>query len=64
MKTLFENKIDEPNKYFGRDEYSNSVVVESKNNLVGKIEEIKINKVNNQTLFGEKISNQKEEFAA
>ena len=64
VKTLFENKIDEPNKYFGRDEYSNSVVVESKNNLVGKIEEIKINKVNNQTLFGEKISNQKEEFAA
>ena len=65
VKTLFENKIDEPNKYFGRDEYSNSVVVQSKNNLVGKIEKIKIYKVNNQTLFGEKISNKKEEeFAA
>ena len=52
VKTLFENKMNEPNKYFGRDEYSNSVVVESEDNLVGKIIEIKINKVNNQTLFG------------
>ena len=34
--------MNEPNKYFGRDEYSNSVVVESENNLVGKIIEIKI----------------------
>ena len=65
VKTLFENKMNEPNKYFGRDEYSNSVVVESENNLVGKIVEIKIKKVNNQTLFGEKISGKKErEFAA
>ena len=36
VKTLFENKMNEPNKYFGRDEYFNSVVVESENNLVGK----------------------------
>ena len=57
--------MNEPNKYFGRDEYSNSVVVESENNLVGKIVEIKIKRVNNQTLFGEKISGKKErEFAA
>ena len=26
---LFENKIKDENKYFGRDEYSNSVIVES-----------------------------------
>ena len=65
VKTLFENKMNEPNKYFGRDEYSNSVVVESENNLVGKIVEIKIKRVNNQTLFGKKISGKKErEFAA
>ena len=36
--------MNEPNKYFGRDEYSNSVVVEGKN-LVGKIVEIKIKKL-------------------
>ena len=65
VKTLFENKMNEPNKYFGRDEYFNSVVVESENNLVGKIAEVKINKINNQTLFGEKISGEKKrEFAA
>ena len=54
VKTLFENKMNQPNKYFGRDEYSNSVVVESEENLVGKIIEVKINNVNNQTLFGKK----------
>ena len=65
VKTLFENEMKEPNKYFGRDEYSNSVVVESEENLVGKIVEVKINNVNNQTLFGKKISIKKErEFAA
>ena len=65
VKTLFENEMKEPNKYFGRDEYSNSVVVESEENLVGKIIEVKINNVNNQTLFGKKISSKKErEFAA
>ena len=65
VKTLFENKMNEPNKYFGRDEYFNSVVVESENNLVGKILEININKANNQTLFGEKLNNKKtREFAA
>ena len=65
VKTLFENKMNEPNKYFGRDEYFNSVVVESENNLVGKIAEVKINKINNQTLFGKKISGEKKrEFAA
>ena len=65
VKTLFENKMNEPNKYFGRDEYFNSVVVESENNLVGKIAEVKINKINNQTLFGEKISGEKKrKFAA
>ena len=57
--------MNEPNKYFGRDEYFNSVVVESENNLVGKIAEVKINKINNQTLFGEKISGEKKrKFAA
>ena len=61
VKTLFENKMNQPNKYFGRDEYSNSVVVESEENLVGKIIEVKINNVNNQTLFGKKISSKKSE---
>ena len=37
------NKIKNENKYFGRDEYANSVIVESNNeNLNGKIKSIKI----------------------
>ena len=62
---LFENKIKNENKYFGRDEHFNSVIVESNENLIGKIKDIKITKCNHNTLFGEAISNFKEEnFAA
>ena len=50
---LFENKTKERNKYFGRDECFNSVIVESDENLSGKIKNIRINKVNQNTLFGE-----------
>ena len=46
---LFENKIKNENKYFGRDEYSNSVIVESHENLIGKIKNVKILKVNHNT---------------
>jgi tRNA-2-methylthio-N6-dimethylallyladenosine synthase len=55
--TLFENKIKNENKYFGRDEHSNSVIVESDHNLIGKIKNVKILKVNHNTLFGEIIFN-------
>ena len=52
-KVLFENKLDGQDKYFGRDEYANSVIVSSKKNLVGKIYIIKISECNHNTLFGE-----------
>ncbi len=64
-KVLFENKIKNENKYFGRDEYFNSVIVESKENLIGKIKNVKISKINLNTLFGEITSNKiKENYAA
>ena len=50
---LFENKTKEGNKYFGRDEYLNSVIVKSKENLVGKIKKVKITSGNHNTLYGE-----------
>ena len=34
---LFENRLNGENKFFGRDEYGNSVIVTSDENLVGKI---------------------------
>ena len=55
-KVLFENKMKNKNKYFGRDEYFNSVVVSSNNDLTGKINYVKIMEVNQNTLFGEIIS--------
>ena len=62
---LFENRIGTDNKFFGRDEFLNSVVVESDEDLSGKIKEVKILNGNKNTLFGEicDIVNKKE-FAA
>ena len=58
-KVLFENKMKSGNRYFGRDEYFNSVIVESDFNLTGMIKDVKILKGNQNTLFGEIISNLK-----
>ena len=56
-KVLFENKTKNQDKYFGRDEYYNSVIVKNSENLIGKIKNVKILAVNQNTLFGEIISN-------
>ena len=65
IPVLFENKIKNENKYFGRDEYFNSVVVQSDNNLSGKIINVKILKSNQNTLYGKFISKLNyENFAA
>ena len=65
MPVLFENKTKQGNKYFGRDECFNSVIVESNENLTGKIKNIDIIKISQNTLFGKinsKSSNR--DFAA
>ena len=57
-KVLFENKLEDQSKYFGRDEYANSVIVESNLDLVGKIVDVEIKDFNHNTLFGKiKINN-------
>ena len=53
---LFENKTKEGNKYFGRDEYLNSVIVKSNESLFGKIKKVKIVSGNHNTLYGEIFS--------
>ena len=63
MKVLFENKIKNENKYFGRDEYFNAVIVESDKNLVGKIKQIQVLDINQNTLFG-KINLSQTNYAA
>ena len=57
VEVLFENKINNENKYFGRDECYNPIIVESDNNLIGKIKLVKIFKGSQKTLFGKIISN-------
>ncbi len=54
---LFENKVKSENKYFGRDEYFNSIIVKSDEDLTGKIKNVKILESNKNTLFGEIITN-------
>ena len=53
VKVLFENKMKNGDKYFGRDEHFNSVIVESNVKLTGKIKYVRILKGNQNTLFGE-----------
>ena len=52
LLVLFENKVRDKNEFFGKDEFSNSVIVKSDENLVGKLEEISIIDGNQNTLFG------------
>ena len=62
---MFENDLRDKKKFFGRDEFFNSVIVSSKSNLKGKIKDVKIIGGNLNTLFGELSVNQdKKSFAA
>ena len=61
---LFENKIKNENKYFGRDEYFNSVIVTSNENLVGEIKNVKILESVGNTLFGKDVSNINQKICA
>ena len=50
---LFENKMQNKKEFFGRDEYSNSVIINTSENLKGKIKEVFISGGNQNTLYGE-----------
>ncbi len=65
ISVLFENLMKNENKYFGRDEYFNSVVVESNEDLTGMIKDIEVIEINRGTLFGKLYFDQnKKGFAA
>ena len=65
VKVLFENKMKNEKNFFGRDEHFNSVIVNSNYDLTGKIKNVKILKGNQNTLFGEIISKDKQtDYAA
>ena len=52
---LIENSLSESDKYFGRDQYFNSVIVSSRYDLTGKVVKAEIKNYDQQTLFGEYI---------
>ena len=56
VSVLFENKMKDKKKYFGRDEYFNSVIVESDEDLIGQTKNITIVDGNQNTLFGKTTS--------
>ena len=64
LLVLFENKVRGKDEFFGRDEFYNSVIVKSDENLIGKLEEISIIDGNQNTLFGVRKDQDKKEFAA
>jgi tRNA-2-methylthio-N6-dimethylallyladenosine synthase len=63
-EVLFENKMKNQSKYFGRDKFLNSVVVESKKNLTGELLNVKISNYNHNSLFGEILSDENRNCAA
>jgi len=64
IKVLFENKTNNINQYFGRDEYNNSVIVNSSENLTGKIYNVYVSSLNQNTLFGKIDFNINNEYFA
>ena len=52
IDVLVENKIQGQEKFFGRNQYMNSVIFEGNQNLIGKNTSIKIDNVNQNSLFG------------
>ena len=61
IDVLVENKTEESVKFFGRSEYMTSVIFNANDEDVGKIVKVKINKSNQNTLFGEIVKKYKTE---
>ncbi len=58
VKVLFENKMNkkkEEDKYFGRDEYQNPVIVYSNKNIIGKEKKVLITESSKHSIYGELI---------
>ena len=56
ISVLVENKIEDQNKFFGRNEYFNSVIFDADDKDIGKTVKVIIKNSNQNTLFG-KIEN-------
>ena len=52
IEVLVENKLEKQNKYFGRNKFLSPVIFNANENDIGKIINVKIEKSNQNTLFG------------
>ena len=63
INVLVENLTDEKNKAFGRSEYMTPVIFDGKKADIGKILQVRIKKINSNTLFGEVVDNSNQKVA-
>ena len=63
VEVLVENKLKNQKEYFGRNIFLNPVIFEGEDKHIGKLVNVKIEKINRNTLFG-KIDNNKSMRAA
>ena len=59
VEVLVENSIQKENQLFGRNKFLSSVIFEGSNRNIGKLINVKIEKSNQNTLFGKINSNMK-----
>ena len=52
VEVLVENKLENQNKYFGRNKYLSSVIFDGSEDTIGKLVEVKIENSNQNSLFG------------
>ena len=63
VEVLVENFTEDKTKTFGRSKYMTSVIFDGKKSDIGKIVQVKINKSNRSTLFGEIVDNSNQKVA-
>jgi len=63
LNVLAENLTEDKTQIFGRSEYMTSVVFNGNKGDIGKIIQVRINRSNRSTLFGEKINNPNQKVA-
>ena len=59
LEVLVENKLENQDKYFGRNKYLNSVIFEGDQSCIGRLVKVDIEKSNRNSLFGKIKKNMK-----
>ena len=59
IEVLVENKLENQNKYFGRNKFLSSVIFDADKNYIGKLIKVNIEKSNQSSLFGKVEKNMK-----